>query len=480
MKILLIHPRVIGREPTSFPLGLGYVARYLIDAGHNVQALDMHANKYTIEDAIKRLKDYDFDVIGLTGIVTQYNYIKKLVGKIKELHPKKKIVIGGPLATIVPELLLQKTVVDVVVVGEGELTAVDLAKTLEKNGNLNKVRGIYFRTGRKIVKTAPRPLIQNLDDVPFPAWDIFPIEIYLKYHIYGYGDFNSMNLLTGRGCPYKCIYCNDAFHNQSRLRSPENIIEEMEVLKEKYKVSRFSFSDETFVVNRDRVVKFCNLLIEKKMNITWDAAGRVNVSDLELLKLMKKSGCVALLYGIESANQKNLNTIRKGVTLEQQYEGVMNAKKAGVHPRVSIMIGIPGETKESIEDTVRYMKKVNELEYFFYFTPYPGTPVWAEVKRKGLVKDDDEYLSRFGDGTGFGERIYLNMTDFSDDELKRLKEEAQRRMFINYMKNNALFLPFMALKKCKDVGLPRFGYLSMHVIKTLLNIKQQNKLSKGV
>ena len=121
------------------------------------------------------------------------------------------------------------------------------------------------------------------------------------------------------------------------------------------------------------------------------------------------------------------------------------------------------------------MKKVNELEYFFYFTPYPGTPVWEEVKQKGLVTDDDEYLSRFGDGTGFGEKIYLNMTDFSDDELKRLKEEAQRKIFMNYMKNNALRVPLMALKKLKDVGPKRFGFLSVHVLKTLLNVKKNNQ-----
>src|SRR3989338_8707589 len=225
MKILLINPPI--REwskPNVFPLGLGYIAAVLLQDGHKVEVLDMNAHRFNKEEAEDKIADADFDVVGIGGIVTIYKYIKWLVKTLKIYHPDKKIIVGGSAGSSIPKIMLEKNPVDVVCIGEGEETIKELMRTLEGDGNLSEVKGIWYKDKQdRICQNEKRSTIKDLDKIPLPAWDLFPMDIYLKNPVGGpnrnkwldgVADENvplSMNLYTSRGCPYQCVYCYHDF-----------------------------------------------------------------------------------------------------------------------------------------------------------------------------------------------------------------------------------------------------------------------------
>ncbi|GAH48089.1 unnamed protein product, partial [marine sediment metagenome] len=271
-----------------------------------------------------KIRDTEFDIVGIGGIVTTYKYIKWLIPILKKYHLDKKIIIGGSVGASIPKIMLERNLVDVVCIGEGEETAKELFNVLKNNEDLSKVKGIWYKdnTGR-IYQNEKRSPIRDLDNTPLPAWDIFPMDIYLRNPV-GAPNRNkwidgsvdnsmelSMNLFATRGCPYQCIYCyHDFMGYRYRTRSPENVVMEMEILYRKYKVLYFHFIDDEFVMKKDFVYKFCNLVKElsKKIGhkITWGCSGRVNLMTEDLISTMSGAGCILIGYGIESGSQKML------------------------------------------------------------------------------------------------------------------------------------------------------------------------------
>jgi radical SAM superfamily enzyme YgiQ (UPF0313 family) len=437
LKFLLINPPI--REwakPNVYPVGLGYIASVTRDAGHDVEVMDINATRWSREEVEAKIRDAVFEAAGIGAIVTVYPYVKWLIQIIKKHHPASKVVIGGSVGTSIPYIIMEKTEADIVCIGEGEITAVEVLNTLQENSDaLRNVEGIWFRDKKKeIVKTRPRNPVKDLDSLPLPAWDLFPMDIYLNNPV-GAPNRNkwidggldgetplSMNMNGTRGCPYKCIYCYHDFMGQGyRHRSAESIISEMRYLHDKYGVEYFHFTDDEFVLKKIFVTDFCEKLKQEFDNkITWGCAGRVNLMTEALIKSMADSGCVSIGYGIESGSQQMLDTMKKGVTVEQAREAIRLTEQYLGWADCSFMIGTPGESRETIQETIDFCKELNlNPEVIFFATAYPGTELYQMALDQGKIIDEEEYVLSLGEQ---GEKIRVNFTDLTDEELLDTQE----------------------------------------------------------
>ncbi|MBI2303239.1 MAG: cobalamin B12-binding domain-containing protein [Chloroflexi bacterium] len=434
MKILLLCPPIREHDaPREFPTGLGLIAQVLRSNGHQIQVLDLNALRLSPGETRERLQKLDFDACGIGGLITVYSHVKRLASLVKEIRPGTPVVMGGGVASSVPELILIKTQADVVVQGEGEETAVELFHALESGAPLSSVAGIYYREDGQVRFTPPRPPISDLDELPFPAWELFPMSIYLRYPIYGIG--RDINLITSRGCPYSCTFCYQLFHHRSfRARSASLVIEEIARLKREYDVQYISFEDDLFIASKKRVYQFCDELERRRLPLRWNCAGRVNVVDRELLKRMKSAGCTRILYGLESGSQRILDEYRKGVTVAEAKRAFLLTKEVGIEPLYTFMLGAFGETRETAQETIDLCRELNiPLSSVHLTTPYPGTPLFDEAVARGKLKVDTwDNRERFVESLGDASKLTVNLTEMKDDELLDLRDKMRRETFLAF------------------------------------------------
>ncbi|HOX27535.1 MAG TPA: radical SAM protein [bacterium] len=437
MRVLLINPVVRKwAKPNCFPSGLGYLAETLIRAGHDVDVYDMNALRPAPEEFRKYVENSDYEIAGLGGIITIYSTMKELIGEIKEIHPDRPVMVGGSSATSAPHIMMSRTKADFLCIGEGEITTPELMNVLENGGDLSSVNGIWWRKpdgGYAVNK--PRDVIKDLDSIPFPRWDLFPMEIYLNNPV-GAVNVNkwvdgassdesvpkSMNLISSRGCAYPCTFCyHDFMGSGFRYRSAENVYAEIVELKRRYDVGYFHFNDDCFITNRKNVLRFCDILIRENTGIEWGCSGRVNLMSEPLIAKMKEAGCVFIGYGIESGSRKVLDLMKKKVTVEQAREAILMTRKYLGWADSSFIVGMPGETRETIRETIEFCKSIDlKPEVVFFATPYPGTELYEIAMRDGKIKDEEEYLLSLGEQ---GEKVRINFTDFTDEELTNIKQE---------------------------------------------------------
>lgn len=419
MKVLLIQPPhyygMNSRPPSAFPLGLAYIAAALKRAGHLVKVLDIYANQFPAGEAEERIKklDPDFEVFCISAFSTQYKYVKWLIYRLKELF-NKPVILGHTLATFNADAVFKYTPADICVIGEGEETMVDL---LTHNlGDLNKIKGIAYRDNGRVVFNPRREYINDLDRIDFPQRDSFPMNVYLEYSgLWSNPEIKTMDIITARGCPYNCNFCSKTFQG-IRLRSIENIIQEIEDLRVQYDFKGIKFNDELTLINKERMYQLCRYL--KKSKLSWVCQGRVNLVDIDLLKMMKDSGCKALGFGVESGSQKILDNMHKGITVEQAIDAIRATKKAGIEPIIQMMCGYPGEDDKTLKETLDFFRKVKSpTMQFSMTTALPGTKLYTQAYERGLIKNEDAYLENLDWGY-YGEReILINFTNFSNDEL---------------------------------------------------------------
>lgn len=468
MKILLINPLMDkSRPPDAFPLGLSYIAGTLLKNGHQVEIMDINGMKYTSEEVEEKIGSTDYEAVGITSMLGQYNYIRWLISIIKEKNPLMPVVLGGPLASSVPELIFDTTEADVIVKGEGEVTVKELFGCIENNGDLNSVKGIFYKRSGKVFKTPNQIHIENIDEIPFPAWHLFPIEIYLDHGSFGFDDLasiKSMDIITSRGCPYHCTYCfHDVFGHRYRARSAGSIIDEMKYLENKYGVRGFVFRDDTFVLNNKRIHAFCDRLIEKNYNFLWSCNGRVNLMDEELLLKMKAAGCILIGYGIESGSQEMLDKMKRKIKVEKAKEIIDSTWKVGIIPRAFVIFGMIGETLETINETIQFCKDASVIPYISFLTPIPGTEVYKDALNMGRLKDSKMLIESW---ENWGDIININLTNFSTEGLIRLKAKAEKEITAYIIKNHKKLL-FKRLYNHYKI----YGFFSM-IKRFLLWLKQ--------
>lgn len=454
MKILLINPPIREDEPPRhIPFGLATIASVLREEGHTVEMLDINAYRYSESEIEAKLTVNDrYDIIATGGLITLYKYLKWLVPKIRQHNPKTPIVLGGGVVSTHPKLLLSNTPADVAVIGEGEVTMSELASQIEAGKKIQAVKGIAYKPKKGQIKVnPPRPLISNLDDIPFPAYDLFPMDIYLNN--VGHADAilksTELSLITCRGCPYSCHFCYGLF-GCARNRSIDNVIAEIQLLQDKYNPETYLILDEIFTTSRKRVKEFHEKTKKEGLDLTFSCYGRVNIINSEILTTLKKSGCYSIGYGIESGSQKILDNMNKRVTVEQAKKAIKLTRKHHLMPRTTFMIGYPGETEETLKETITFCRELNLSPGFFITTAYPGTQLYQDHEKEILAQYGslDAYFSVLGDAT----YLTFNFTDFSDEKLLELRTEMQqklrkRRSLENIYHNLRIYGPTLLARK---------------------------------
>lgn len=456
MQITLINPWLRSWSPNIYPpLGICYIAASLEQTGHDVDILDMNSSKVSDKALSRHIQDAD--LVGIGGLITEYDEVVRLVKVIKG-YSNAPVVLGGPLATTHSKELLVASGANFAVVGEGEQTIVELVRAIETGDVHELIKGLVYQDEDGIVAHPPREPEKDLDSIAFPARHLLDMGRYSTQHFRTFGikvsKVKSTTIVSSRGCCFKCSFCCDMYKHQWHARSPENIVKEMIHLQTVYGIHGFVFNDDTFTVNRKRVLDFCSLLRERLPNVVWYCNGRVNLMDEEMIQAMAQSGCVGIAYGIESGNQEILDSVHKQITLEQVERIVALTKKYGIHVTGYWMIGILGDTKQTIQETLDFAEKLDLDYYGFGITsPIPGTEMYAQAVEKGLV-DKGKRLE------DWSFHAQMNLTeDCSYEELEALNEYAfrhftiERRWGKHYLLNPQLWreglrtLVFLARKR---------------------------------
>lgn len=429
------------RTPECYPLGLGYISNCLADNGINHTAIDLWGMQYGVDDALEKVDFSGFDFFCISAYVTQYKYLKKLSLELKKRWPNVPIICGGPGPTFSYDIFLKHTGVDVCVMREGEVTIVDLLKNFD---SLKDVKGIAFLEGGTVRLTSPREAIKNLDELRFPNRDLFDFEQILENAAYvrtelrtiakGKYKLRSADIVAGRGCAYNCNYCSKTFAGV-RFRSIENLVEEITELKAKYNINHLNFNDELVLANKKRTLQICTEL--KKQNVMWSCQGRINQVDREILTAMKDAGCIEVGYGVESITQSILDSMNKRLKAAEIVPVIKMTQELGIVPMIQYMYGYPGENKETIEATIRFFKEIDYPFISFTTTPIPGTKLYQDCVLKGLIKDEEEYLTRLDSGYNLSGTM-INMTEFTDEDFIAQKRKLQIRITHNYLKKRPI------------------------------------------
>ena len=415
-------------------MGLGYIASALRNAGHAITVYNQDVYHYPESHLVDYLSQNDFDAIAVSVIGGYYQYQKllKISNAINSVPNHPYYILGGHGPSPEPEYFLQKTNADAIVIGEGEISTVNLLGALKNNKDLSSVKGIAYRNNGTVFINEPQELIKNIDSIPHPAWDLFPMDYYtLLREPKIKNSERTFQVLSGRGCTFNCNFCY-RMDKGFRPRSAESIIEEIKILKEKYTISYIEFTDDLFMSSPKRTKELCNTLIKADLNIRWNCNGRLNYAIPDVLKLMKKAGCVFINYGIESMDDTILKNMNKKLTKKQIIDGIEATLAEGISPGYNIIFGNIGENADTLRAGVDFLLKYDDhsqLRTIRPVTPYPGSPLYYYAIEKGLLKDvEDFYVNKHLNS----DLLSVNFTDLSDDEVHNLLYEANKTLLENY------------------------------------------------
>lgn len=422
-----------------FPQGIAYIAAALRKEKHDVAIYNQDVYHYTEEHLTEYLNKNKFDMIGV-GVIGGYYQYRKLL-KISDAINKSKqrpfYVIGGHGPSPEPEFFINKTHADAIVIGEGEITIVELAKAVAGRRSLADVKGIAFRDGKNVKINERNTLIKDIDTLPFPAYDLFPMEYYRLFRLpYAKNNNFVMPMLSARGCPFKCTFCY-RMDQGYRLRSNEAIIDEIKLLKEKYRITYIGFGDELLMSSEARTTSLCEAFIASGVGVKWNCNGRLNYAKPDVLDIMKRAGCVFINYGIEAVDDQVLKNMRKSLTVEQIVKGVEATLKSGISPGFNIIFGNIGDNKETLNKGVEFLLKYDDgaqMRTIRPVTPYPGSELYNYAIEKKLLKDcEDFYTNKHLNS----DLVSVNFTDMTDGEFHTSLLEANTKLLKNYYEKKA-------------------------------------------
>ena len=440
MRTLLINPAVRPDSPRLLPnVGLGYIASAIHRAGMDLDILDIDMHRYSEEQVEKLLRVKKYDAVGIGTLASQYKWCKSIAHVIKGLRPTVPIIVGNTLGTSVPEILLSKTDVDIAVIGEGDITIVDLLTKLNNGESLESVQGIYYKENGKVRKTPSREVISNIGEIPFPNWDLFEMEPYLeksKHNIpisernpMPVDEMVAMPVTTARGCPFKCTFCYHAFQDKKyRHRSPVNICAEIELWKSKYGANFVNFWDELSFYYYKATEEFADLMIDKNLDVYFagscrsDLLGRADTDiekNIEIAGKLKKAGCVGLGYALENANKDILIQMNKKCDADEFILQSRILQEAGIDCYTSLVFGYPQETEETIAETFDVLRGARIYPSVGYLEPMPGTPMYQLAIDQGFIKNEEDYLLIMGDR----QDIRLNMTKMTNEQMEAVVKD---------------------------------------------------------
>ncbi len=381
----------VGRYTAMIPHGLASIAAVLRDSGIECAIIDAYAESLAIEEMVNRISDYDAAIVGISAVTPVIPIVHAIAKRIKERKGSTQIVLGGPHPSILPDEILADRNIDYIVRGEGEETFLELVRLLSFGGGVNNLNGISYRRNGEIVHNKPAGYISDLDALPSPAYDLLPMHLYTSPPQWSVAS-PSYQLIASRGCPFNCGFCCVGMGKQVRYKGAQRVCEEIEYLIEHHNCKQIVFVDTTFPFNPRHSEEVCNEIIRRKLNkkIVWFTSTRVDIVNQKMLDLMREAGCRLMTFGVESGNQNILDSIRKGISLEQVRNAVKMAKKAKIEVTASYVLGLPGENRQTILNTIKFAKQLDTLyAQFNIIVPYPGTDVYKYAEEKGLLRNKD-------------------------------------------------------------------------------------------
>lgn len=415
------------------PLGIAYIAGYLISENIDVRIIDAPAEKMTGDDVVQRILDLNGKIIGISMLTPSFGVVRDLCKKIKEAIKDSLIVLGGPHCTALPERTLQEIPeADITCIGEGEVTMSEIARN-NSQLDFNSINGICYRDGEEILRTEKRQYIKELDTIPPPARHLLPME---KYHLTASRVADSSycpTIIVARGCPFSCTYCSRTFGRTFRAHSVQRIIREIESLISNYHISQVNIEADTLTAKKKFVKELCNALIDSGLNkkIKWTCESRVDTVNEEILKLMRKAGCWQISYGVETGSQRLLDMIKKSETLEQIEETFKITKKTGITIRGFFMLGLPTETQKESLSTINYAIKLDPLWAQFTITiPYPGTEMFDKLDRAGEIRSYNWSNYNTWSGWRGNDDMPFVAEGRSIEELSALQKKALRKFYL--------------------------------------------------
>jgi len=396
MDILLVNASVkkMNRHARKTPpLGLAYIAAVLIGAGYSISAIDFNVSGFDPLRLKRILERESPRILGISTHTETYINGVKIAEIAKQVNPDITVVMGGPHATVMYQEVAREENIDVVVRGEGEYAMLELAECLVRNkGNLAEIKGITYKENGVVKVNTERAFIENPDELPFPARGLFPLSLY---------ESPGTVLISRGGCPFNCRFCavNNIWKGSRRFRKPEKVLEEIIFIFKYGQAQEINFVDDTFTLNRERVIELCELLkeIKESLQLRWMCSTRVDLVDRELLQKMRNAGCYGVQFGVEAGSQKILDSIGKKITLKQARDAVQTALDVGMEVTCSFMFPHPEDTEETIREQIQLMKELINMgttENLTLTTPLPGTYYYEHADELGiniLANSWDEY-----------------------------------------------------------------------------------------
>lgn len=428
LKIALISPNL--QTPYAQPpMGLALIAAVLERAGYPVTVVDANALNLRLESITPLLKDAD--VIGLTAMTPSINIALATARHLKKAYPTLPIILGGTHATLLPEeTLAAAPEIDIIVRGEGEETILKILPALENRQPLSGIAGITYRKDSKIVSNRASSKAISLDSLPFLAYHLLPWQKYKPHPPHGRA-LPFAVIITSRGCPYHCAYCSKPIFGRTfRAQTPKRVVDEIAYYQEKFGIKEMAFYDDVFTLDKKRAHGIADEIIKRGLKLHWSCETRVNLVDKELLRHLKQAGCYSVSYGIESGSPEILKAIDKGITLEQVAEAVRWTHEVGLQTIGYFMIGSPGETTETIRQTIRLAKQLQlDFAQFAVTTPFPGTKLY-DLYLNGRKNADIPWESFVYAGTGKGLSPVFESNLLNRNEIQRWAKRAYREFYL--------------------------------------------------
>jgi len=459
MKILLINPSVrlgskylledaISGNLINYlgefqPLGLLYIAANLRKHGYSdLSIIDAQAENLTPAQVALKVIKLKPDVIGISCVTFSFLYVLELAKAIKT-SSSSFIVLGGPHVGLYPREVMSQVCFDFGISGEGEYAFLDLIKILKENNlpSLEGLAGLIYRRGNQVVVNPPR-LIEDIDLLPLPARDLLPQEKYFR----NYRANRFTSLISARGCPYKCTYCSHVQdYNEIRFSSPAKIIEEIQYCISRFGTRCFQFFDDTFLLDKARVLEICRLIKENNLEIDYLISTRVDLLDEELASALSFSGCKCVNLGVESADQGVLDYLHKEITVEQSKNAIQLCKRYNMDSVIFIIIGVPLETEETIKNTIDFIKETNPRWLKTnIFVPYPGSPIYEQLIRKKKITDFWQAMTLSGQPP----KIPVVCDNFTKRNLEKI---CSRINLMPYLRQKSNFFKFQRIRNFRNV-----------------------------
>lgn len=431
--LFIIHD--VYQEDNVFPLGSAYLAACLKKAGHEVETYCMDVFHYTNDELAKFLDSKEFDLIGMGFLAARFNETVTGVCEVVNKHKKNAwFLLGGHGPSPIPEYVLKKTKADIVGIGECEETIVEVMECKLSGRELPEIDGIAYRVYEDVFINKERLPVRNIDTIPFPAWEVFPMDKYVGAIKEAFAkNEQTFAMISSRGCVNRCNFCY-RMEKGIRVRKIESVVEEIKILNIKYGVSVFEFQDELFVLSKDRIKRFNELLKQNNLKIKYTANCRADIFDEEMAVVLKESGCNFLNIGFESTSQEVLRFMNKNTTVEENERAAEIAKRVGINVGLNFIWGEPGDTEDTLIKNAEFIKKFNtyaQVRTERPVTPYPGCDLYDYAIQIGLIQGPEDFFNRFKNS----DLVTVNFTDMTVERMYELLFETNKDLILDHFKH---------------------------------------------